>query len=179
MFRVGDIRKNRLIDAQVKAIFVETSRTREGELLRNQQKVLSVKADDCEGDMNYMWPMTIVHVIDQKSPLYRYSPGFSGNFEIVCLLEGAIESTGQSTQARTSYVASEILWGKRFEEILSYNSVYKEYQVDFSKFHSTADGLMPGNWSPDIDKKFCEYDYLRANNCDSIINNEQLNYNIV
>lgn len=177
MFRVGDIRKDRIIDAQIKVIFVETFRTREGELLRHQQKILQVKADDCGVDMNFMWPMTIVHVIDQKSPLYKHSPEFSGNFEIVCLLEGSIESTGQSTQARTSYVANEILWGRKFEEILSYNSAYKEYQVDFSKFHSTVNGYMPGNWSPDFnDNSFKNFkEFAHVNNCDTNINDENLN----
>ena len=34
-------------------------------------------------------------------------------FEIIVLLEGTVESTGQSSQARSSYLNTEILWGHR------------------------------------------------------------------
>lgn len=59
--------------------------------------------------------MTIVHIIDETSPLYNLSAAdlLQERFEIVVILEGTIESTGQTTQARSSYVTSEILWGHR------------------------------------------------------------------
>jgi len=39
-------------------------------------------------------------------------------FEIIVILEGVVESTGQSSQARTSYLNNEILWGHRYDNIL-------------------------------------------------------------
>ena len=36
-------------------------------------------------------------------------------FEIIVILEGVVESTGQSSQARTSYLNNEILWGHRYD----------------------------------------------------------------
>lgn len=32
---------------------------------------------------------------------------------VLAILEGVVESVGSTTQARTSYLPSEILWGKR------------------------------------------------------------------
>jgi hypothetical protein len=60
-------------------------------------------------------PLTIVHVIDEKSPLYEYAPEDleHAQFEIVVILEGIVESTGMAVQARTSYLPSEILYGHR------------------------------------------------------------------
>lgn len=58
-------------------------------------------------------------------------------FEIVVILEGTVESTGQSVQARTSYLPSEILWGHRFEQLVRYCNDTGEYLVDYSKFNNT------------------------------------------
>lgn len=57
-------------------------------------------------------------------------------FEIVVILEGTTESTGQTTQARSSYLPNEILWGNRFEPIVTYNKERQSYQVDYSQFHT-------------------------------------------
>ncbi|KAG6932771.1 potassium voltage-gated channel subfamily J member 6, partial [Chelydra serpentina] len=39
--------------------------------------------------------------------------------EIVVILEGMVEATGMTCQARSSYVTSEILWGHRFTPVLT------------------------------------------------------------
>ncbi|KPM11583.1 ATP-sensitive inward rectifier potassium channel 12-like protein [Sarcoptes scabiei] len=57
-------------------------------------------------------------------------------FEIVAFLEGTVESTGQTVQARTSYLPSEILWGYRFEQIIRYQHNIGEYLVDYSRFNN-------------------------------------------
>jgi potassium inwardly-rectifying channel subfamily J len=53
----------------------------------------------------------------------------SANFEIHVSMEGTIESTGLTFQARTSYVPNEILWGHRFESMMLYRQDNKKYQV--------------------------------------------------
>ncbi|XP_037076664.1 inward rectifier potassium channel 4-like [Pollicipes pollicipes] len=58
-------------------------------------------------------------------------------FEIVVMLEGSTESTAMATQARSSYIPSEILWGHRFEPIINFKKETGEYWVDYSKFNST------------------------------------------
>jgi len=50
---------------------------------------------------------------------------------------GTIESTGQTTQARSSYLATEVLWGHRFEPVVSYNKDRQGYEVNYSKFDNT------------------------------------------
>lgn len=64
-------------------------------------------------------------------------------FEIVVILEGTIESTGQTTQARSSYVPSEVLWGHRFEPVVSYNKDRQGYEVNYSKFDCTVPVTTP------------------------------------
>ncbi|KAK6328985.1 hypothetical protein J4Q44_G00009630 [Coregonus suidteri] len=46
-----------------------------------------------------------------------------------------VEATAMTTQARSSYLATEVLWGHRFEPVL-----FEEknlYKVDYSHFHKT------------------------------------------
>lgn len=145
MFRVGDIRENRIIDTTIRVILTQTVRTKEGELLRLHQMVLEASIDGCEEDVHFLWPMVVTHRIDRNSPLYDISPENlnKNNFEIIAILEGTIESTAQSIQARSSYIPSEILWGHRFEELLRYNECWGEYEVDFSKFHKTVPVKVP------------------------------------
>ena len=50
-------------------------------------------------------------------------------FEIVVGLEGTIESTSSTFQARTSYLPDEILWGHRFEPMVLYRKDHNKYQV--------------------------------------------------
>ena len=53
-------------------------------------------------------------------------------------LSGTIESTGMTTQARTSYLPGEILWGHRLERLVTFQKEGGEYQVDYSRFENTV-----------------------------------------
>lgn len=139
------MRKCHIIDPEIKAILFQTVRTKEGEILRQRQTELELFADDCKTNKLLIWPMIIVHKIEENSPLYDLSVNnlHNDSFEIIVSLEGTIESTGQSTQARSSYLSSEILWGHRFEQILEFDSYLGEYVADFSKFHDTKPVYTP------------------------------------
>jgi hypothetical protein len=68
-----------------------------------------------------MFPNTISHKIDESSPFYQKGPKeiLKSKFELVVILEGIVESTGNTVQTRTSYLPREILWGYRFENMVS------------------------------------------------------------
>lgn len=73
MFRVGDMRKSHIIGASIRAELIRPKQTKEGELLPQYITELNVCADGCDGDLFFIWPMTIVHKIDEDSPLYHMS----------------------------------------------------------------------------------------------------------
>lgn len=73
MFRVGDMRKSHIIGANVRAQLIRQRTTKEGEVLSQFQTELSVNADGCDGNLFFIWPMTIVHKIDEESPLFHLS----------------------------------------------------------------------------------------------------------
>lgn len=139
MFRVGDMRKSHIIGASVRAQLIRSRQTKEGEI--NQQHVteLSIGADECNADLFFIWPMVVMHSIDEDSPFYTMSASdmLQERFEIVVILEGTVESTGQTTQARSSYLNMEILWGHRFSTVVNYNTDRQGYDIDYSKFNET------------------------------------------
>lgn len=57
--------------------------------------------------------------------------------ETVSMFSGVIESTGMTTQARSSYLPNEILWGHRFETLVSFKKETGEHEVDYSLFNNT------------------------------------------
>lgn len=67
-----------------------------------------VGTEGCSSNLFFIWPMIVCHKINEDSPLYNMSASdiLQDRFEIVVILEGCVESTGQTTQARSSYLAS-------------------------------------------------------------------------
>nr|ASN63877.1 inward rectifier potassium channel 2A-b [Spodoptera exigua] len=139
MFRVGDLRKSHIIGASVRAQLIRSRTTKEGEVLSHYQTELELNADGCDSNLFFIWPITMVHKINADSPFYGVSAAdvLQERFEIVVILEGTIESTGQTTQARSSYTTSEIMWGHRFVPLVTYNRERQGYEVDYSKFEET------------------------------------------
>ena len=86
--------------------------------------------------------MTVIHVINEKSPFWKMSPKalLNSSFEVIITLDSVIESTGNTTQARTSYLPSEILWGFRFENLMYYVHKRNIYAIDCASInHVVAD----------------------------------------
>lgn len=140
MFRVGDIRKSHIIGANVRAQLIRSYQTKEGEINPQYVTELQIGTDGCESDLFFIWPMVVSHRIDETSPFYNMSASdfLQEKFEIVVILEGTIESTGQTTQARSSYLSPiEILWGHRFLPVTCYNTERQGYDIDYSKFNET------------------------------------------
>lgn len=141
MFRVGDMRKSHIIEAHVRAQLIKHKVTKEGEHLPFYQTELPVGGDGIEDKIFFIWPTTIVHKIDKYSPLYHMTATdlLRERFEIVVVLEGIIESTGMTTQARSSYLPGEILWGHRFESLITFRKGTGEYEVDYGLFNNTTE----------------------------------------
>lgn len=141
LFRIGDMRKSFIIGASVMAQVVRRRSTDEGEVIPFHQYDVTVGSDDGSEKLFFIWPMTIVHVINQNSPFYNMSAVdlMNENFELVVYLEGTTESTGNTMQARFSYQPSDILWGHRFENMISFDKSSDNYAVDFREFNKTRE----------------------------------------
>ncbi|CAJ0959847.1 unnamed protein product [Ranitomeya imitator] len=153
MFRVGDLRKSMIISASVRIQVVRKTVTPEGEIIPIHQ--IDVPVDNAIESNNIFLvaPLIISHVIDKRSPLYDIcaSDLSTQDLEVIVLLEGVVETTGITTQARTSYVTEEILWGHRFMPIVSEEE--EVYSVDYSKFGNTTKVATPRCSARELDEK--------------------------
>lgn len=155
MFRVGDLRKSHIIGANIRAQIIRSRKDRKTGMLRQYQSELKLCVDDCGSDLFFIWPMTIVHRIDCASPLYEmsYLDMIQNRFEIVVILEGTIESTGQTIQARSSYLNSEIQWGFDFVPVIFYNNQKQNYEIDYQHFDSTSPVFTPLKSSKELQEE--------------------------
>ncbi|XP_051899227.1 ATP-sensitive inward rectifier potassium channel 11-like [Pristis pectinata] len=143
MFRVGDLRKSMIISATIRMQLVKKTITQEGEVVPISQIDIQVENSVHTNAIFLVSPLIISHAIDENSPLYDLSESDlqQQDFEVVVLLEGVVETTGITTQARTSYLPEEILWGHRFVPIVTEEE--GRYSVDYSKFGNTVKTNLP------------------------------------
>ncbi|KAG7281620.1 hypothetical protein CRUP_019132 [Coryphaenoides rupestris] len=137
MWRIGNMRKSHIVEAHVRAQLIRPHVTEEGEYLPLEQTDIDVGYDDGLDRLFLVSPLVVVHEINKSSPLYCLSREElqTDNFEIVVILEGMVEATAMTTQARSSYLAREILWGHRFEPLVFEKA--DRYHIDYSRFHQT------------------------------------------
>ncbi|XP_016085807.1 ATP-sensitive inward rectifier potassium channel 11-like [Sinocyclocheilus grahami] len=144
IFRLGDLRKSMIISATVHVQVVRKTVTKEGEIVPLDQ--IDIQMDNPVGTNSIFLvsPLIISHVIDKNSPLYDLSAADlqHEDIEVIVVLEGVVETTGITTQARTSYLSEEILWGQRFVPTVSEEDGM--YAVDYSKFGNTVKVATPG-----------------------------------
>ncbi|XP_063817209.1 inward rectifier potassium channel 16 [Pseudophryne corroboree] len=138
MWRVGDFRPNHVVEGNVRA-----------QLLRyheDHEKGITMEYKDLKlvnDQIILVTPVTVVHVIDQDSPLYALDRKAlaSDRFEILVTFIYTGDSTGTSHQSRTSYLPREILWGFRFNNILQAKKKY--YKVDCEQFEEMTEYYAP------------------------------------
>ncbi|KAI8796691.1 G protein-activated inward rectifier potassium channel 4 isoform X1 [Biomphalaria glabrata] len=139
LLRVGDMRKSQIVEAHIRAVLIKKKITKEGDVLPLYQFDVDLGFGEGRDRLFLVWPVIIVHKIDQDSPFWELSPEdlYREQFELIVILEGIVESTGMTTQARSSYLPGEVLWGHRFERLVTFQKENGQYQIDFSRFHNT------------------------------------------
>lgn len=139
LFRVGDMRKSHIVEAHVRALMIKKRVTMEGEVMPLYQHEVPIGDEDGESKLFLVWPVILEHRITEGSPFWELGPEdlHREAFELIIIMEGIVESTGMTTQARTSYLPGEILWGHRFERLVTFQKENGEYLIDYSRFNST------------------------------------------
>lgn len=134
IWQVTDVQASPLVEAHFRAQLRTTHVTKEGEVLYNYMRELKVTTqihipssppDQAYEDRAMMvLPVQVMHPIDEDSPLYNIHPAqfSSSQMEVVVVLEAGVEPSGSTTQAMTSYLFDEIIWGWRFLPFTQYNS---------------------------------------------------------
>ncbi|KAK2902693.1 hypothetical protein Q8A67_007406 [Cirrhinus molitorella] len=143
MFRVGDLRNSHIVEASIRAKLIRSKQTKEGEFIPLNQTDINVGFDTGDDRLFLVSPLIICHEINKNSPFWDISQEqlVREEFEIVVILEGMVEATGMTCQARSSYLNSEVLWGERFTPVLSLEEGF--YEVDYDTFHHTYPSPTP------------------------------------
>jgi len=114
MFRLANARSNQLVELEAKVLFsyIDGASRRYNQLSLERTRVVFFPLS---------W--TVVHPIDEKSPLYGLTPDDLGaqDAEFMILLTGIDETFSQTVHARSSYKPPEVRFGYRFTNI--YNPV--------------------------------------------------------
>lgn len=85
-------------------------------------------------------PLTATHRIDKNSPLYPYlqtDGTLSGDIEIIVVIEGTDELTANMFQSRNSYTLEEIVYNRRFKNIVSRDLETGMFEIDPSGLSTT------------------------------------------
>jgi inward rectifier potassium channel len=132
MVRVANERGNYIVDATVRLVLMRTERPREGGTLYRMHELPPLR----ERSLAFARGWVVMHAIGPTSPLYGATPESlrSGDAELLVTLEGTDGTTGQFVHARHSYLDDEILFGRRYSDIMS-ELPDGRVRLDLRRFH--------------------------------------------
>lgn len=111
-FRLANARRNELIEVEAKVLL---SRFKEG---GGGREFIPLKL---ERDRVVFFPLswTVVHPIDEKSPLYGLGSEdlAASQAEFLVLLSAFDETFSQTVQTRSSYTTEDVVWGATFTSV--------------------------------------------------------------
>ena len=136
MFRAANQRGNSILDAEVHISLASQYTTQEGVNMRRFRELTLVRPRNPLFALSW----TIMHTLDETSPLYGLDLAemIERDMELVIMLSGTDETINDRIYARHSYIAEEILWHKRFVDVISVTPSGQR-MVDLHHFHDTRD----------------------------------------
>ena len=135
MFRAANQRGNQIFDASVSVSLARQATTLEGVTMRRFEEL---KVQRSRSPL-FALSWTIMHVIDEKSPLYGATIDqlYDMQFEILILLSGTDDTLADVIYARHAYTPDEIQMGHRFVDVISMTPNGRR-MVDLNRFHETV-----------------------------------------
>jgi inward rectifier potassium channel len=133
-FRLANERRNQILEAQVSVTLVRDEHTAEGEWMRRFYDLQLGR----QRSPIFAMTFTVMHAIDPASPLWNATASSLATeaAEIVVTVTGLDETTSQAVHARTSYLAHEVLWGRRFADVFTQTNDGR-LAIDYRRFHET------------------------------------------
>ncbi|HKM74665.1 MAG TPA: ion channel [Stellaceae bacterium] len=133
-FRLANERRNQILEAQVSVTLVRDERTTEGEWMRRFYDLQLAR----QRSPIFAMTFTVMHPIDPASPLWNETPSSlaAQAAEIVVTVTGFDETISRAVHARTSYLADEVLWGRRFADVFT-ETQDGRLAIDYRRLHDT------------------------------------------
>ena len=143
--RVANARLNILSSATARLWVLLSETTAEGATFRRYVELRLVRAENPAFALSW----TILHPLDAASPLAGRSAADLEREDALFLLTitGHDETSGQTVQARESYLPADIRWDHRFVDILS-TPVAGNTVLDYARFHDMEPLAPDGTGDP-------------------------------
>jgi inward rectifier potassium channel len=116
MFRAANQRGNQILNAEVSVSLARQMTTAEGLVMRRFEELRLVRSRSPLFALSW----TVMHQIDESSPLHGATIDslYENQVEIIILLSGRDDTLSDMIYARHSYMPDEILWNRRFIDVL-------------------------------------------------------------
>jgi inward rectifier potassium channel len=132
LVRIANERGNQIAEAQAHLVLLRTERTPEGEEVRRMHDLRLLRSQSAF----FAFTWLIVHAITPDSPLHgetEESLRVKG-IDLVASMTGLDETLSQSVHARHAWTPDQILWDRRFVDVLV-NLPDGRRAIDYRKFH--------------------------------------------
>ncbi len=132
IFRAANERRNQILEAIVAVSLLRNETTLERDAMRRFYDLTLVRSQT----RNFSLTWTVMHQIDESSPLYGATPESLAEAEtdIIVTLTGIDETVSQTVHARHYYMTEEILFDQRFVDIFSTKADGRR-MIDYTRFH--------------------------------------------
>jgi inward rectifier potassium channel len=142
MFRAANQRRNQILEAQVSVMLLRDEISAEGVEMRRFHELRVSRPHTPAFALSW----TVIHPIDETSPLAGESREslLRAHAQIIVSIVGIDETFAQSIYARHTYDAADILWHRRFADILG-RAEDGHRQIDFRRFHDTVEVEEPAH----------------------------------
>lgn len=129
-FRLGNQRKNRIVEATIRVVMLRSERTLEG---KDFYRSTDLKLARDRLSLTRSW--NVLHVVDQTSPLFRDTPEslIEDGVEFVVSVSGLDDTWMQIVHAQYSYPAEMVMYGYRLADVL--NEQGNVLTLDLTHFH--------------------------------------------
>ena len=154
MLRTANQRANQILEAEATLSLARQLVTEEGVTMRVFDPMTLRRARSPLFAVSW----TVMHVIDEASPLYGRDAAWLRDIkaEFLVTVAGVDEASAQRVHARTSYVADEIVWGRHFADIITPpDGPDGRWTIDYTRFHDLrasepAPRVRPGGMDDDV-----------------------------
>jgi inward rectifier potassium channel len=132
MFRAANERANRLLEADVTVSLTRYIGNAEGKYMRRFEDLKVVRARSPLFALTW----TVMHVIDEQSPLFGLDPaGLEAEAgQILVLIAGMDETFAQRIHARHAYLPADIVWNRHFADVM-FEGPDGRWVLDYGRFH--------------------------------------------
>ncbi|HEY5364563.1 MAG TPA: ion channel [Aestuariivirga sp.] len=135
MLRIANARHNYIADANAQLWLIRIEPSKEGQRFRRFHELKLGRNQNPA----FILSWTLFHVIDSSSKLYGLTADelAKDDYQFIVTMRGMDATASQELRTRKSYTHDQVLWGRRYTDILTTDEAGLT-TLDYSKFHETT-----------------------------------------